>query len=93
MAKVEWKSLLATNWDSAMVLYKRLTIAEAQESARESLIWQLTRAAQTAFNNQLNALAQWRLQQARSLVKPTETNQRILETLQQIAALERSLSQ
>ena len=86
-----WQSLRATNLDSAMVLYERLTVPEVQEDARESLILQLTRAAQTAFDNRVHALTQWRLKQARSLVKPVETNHRVLETLKQMAELEQSL--
>jgi hypothetical protein len=86
-----WQSLRATNLDSAMVLYERLTVPEVQEDARESLIFQLTRAAQTAFYNRVYALTQWRLKQAHSLVKPVETNHRVLETLKQIAELEKSL--
>jgi len=75
-----------------MVLYERLTVPEVQEDARESLILQLTRAAQTAFDNRLHALTQWRLKQARSLVKLDEANPRVLETLKQMAELEESLS-
>jgi hypothetical protein len=74
-----------------MVLYERLTVPEVQEDARESLIFQLTRAAQTAFYNRVYALTQWRLKQTHPLVKPVETNHRVLETLKQIAELEKSL--
>jgi WD domain, G-beta repeat len=86
-----WQSLRATNLDSALVLYEHLTVPKVQEDARESLIIQLTRAAQSAFDNRLHALTQWRLKQARSLVKPVETNHRVLETLKQIAELEQFL--
>ena len=87
-----WQSLRATNLDSAMVLYERLSVPEVREDARESLILQLTRAAQTAFDNRLPALTEWRLKQARSLVKPDETNHRVLETLKQMAEIGQSLS-
>ena len=70
-----------------MVLYERLTVPAVQEDARESLILQLTRTAQTAFDNRLHALTQWRLKQARSLVKPVETNHRVLETLKQMGEI------
>src|SRR2546426_10269541 len=87
-----WHSLHANNWDSAMVLYEQLTIPEARESAREALIVQLTRAAQTAFNDHVNALAQRRLEQARVLIKPEETNRRVLEMLKELATLEQAMS-
>jgi hypothetical protein len=62
-----WQSLRATNLDSAMVLYERLTVPEVHEDARESLILQLTRAAQTALiiactpspSGGLNKRARW----------------------------------
>ena len=38
-----------------MVFYERLTVSEVQEDARESLILQLARAAQTAFDNRVDA--------------------------------------
>ena len=87
-----WQSLHASNWDSAMVLYERLTLPEAQENARESLIVQLTRAAQTAFDNHMIALAERGAEQVRALVKPDETNHRVQDTLKALATLEQALS-
>lgn len=87
-----WHSLDANDFDSAMILYEQLTSPEARESAREALIVQLTRAAQTASNDRLKALAQRRLQQARMLVKPAENNRRVLETLKELATLEQAMS-
>ena len=75
-----------------MVLYERLTLPEAQENARESLIVQLTRAAQTAFDNHMNALAERRAEQVRALVKPDETNHRVQDTLKALTTLEQALS-
>jgi len=82
-----WHSLDAHNWDSVMVLYEQLTIPEARESACEALIVQVDTAAQTVFNDYVKALAQRRLEQARVLVKPEETNRRVLETLKSLPRL------
>ncbi len=67
-------------------------MSTAQENAREGLFVQLTRVAQTAYDGNIPSLARWRLEQARSLVKPDETNHRILKRLGQIAKLEHALS-
>lgn len=53
---------------------------------------QLTQAAQTAFDDHVNALTQHWLEQARVLVKPEETNRLVLETLQELATLEQTMS-
>jgi hypothetical protein len=87
-----WQRLRAPNLGSALVLYERFAVPEGREDAREPLILQLTRAAQTAFDNRMHSLTQWRLKQAHSLVKPDKTNHRVLEALKQMAELEESLS-
>jgi len=82
-----WHSLDAHNWDSVMVLYEQLTIPEARESACEALIVQVDTGGTNGFQRLRQGTRPTPVEQARVLVKPEETNRRVLETLQELASL------
>ena len=69
-----WKYLHAENWNSARVIYPRLTDPATQEIAREMRIRKRAAKAQEAFDRGLQNHARWHIKEITQFLRPVETD-------------------
>ena len=86
-----WKYLHAGNWNSARVLYARLTDPASRESAREMTVRKRAAKAQSAFDRGLDHHAGWHLEEITSLLKSEETDPAMLKAKELIKRLKDDL--
>ena len=88
-----WNYLHAGNWNSAGVLYARLTDPASKESAREMTVLRRAAKAQSAFDGGLYRHARWHLEEITPLLKPDETDPAMLRAKELIERLKDDLDQ